>query len=120
MAMALVLGLMLGGGLGLVRDWMDQRLRSADEVSAVLGVPVLGVVPSMPKRQDIVARGQKTRLDSDSREAEAFRTIRTAPLPWPRLGRKPSFSTLIFEDLCSTKSSKSGLEKEALAVCLPA
>jgi len=78
MAMALVLGLMLGGGLGLVRDWMDQRLRSADEVSAVLGVPVLGVVPSMPKRQDIVARGQKTRLDSDSREAEAFRTIRTA------------------------------------------
>ena len=78
MAIALVLGLMLGGGLALLRDWMDQRLRSAEEVSAILGVPVLGVVPSMSRRQSIVARGQKVHLDSNSRAAEAYRTIRTA------------------------------------------
>jgi capsular exopolysaccharide synthesis family protein len=78
MAIALVVGLMLGGGLALLRDWMDQRLRSAEEVSAVLGVPVLGVVPSMSRRQSIVARGQKVYLDSNSRTAEAYRTIRTA------------------------------------------
>ena len=78
MGIALVLGLMLGGGLALLRDWVDQRLRSAEEISAVLGIPVLGVVPSMSRRQSIAARGQKVYLDSNSRAAEAYRTIRTA------------------------------------------
>jgi capsular exopolysaccharide synthesis family protein len=78
MAMALVLALMLGGGLALLRDWMDQRLRSADEISAILGVPVLGVVPSMSRRQSFTARGQKVHLDSNSHAAEAYRTIRTS------------------------------------------
>jgi capsular exopolysaccharide synthesis family protein len=78
LAIALVMGLMLGGGLALLRDWMDQRLRSAEEIAAVLGLPVLGIVPSMSKRVDIVARGQRVHVDSDSSEAEAYRTIRTA------------------------------------------
>jgi len=78
MAITLALGLMLGIGLALLRDWMDQRLRSAEEISAVLGVPVLGVVPSMSRRQSIVDRGQKVHRDSQSSWAEAYRTIRTA------------------------------------------
>jgi polysaccharide biosynthesis transport protein len=78
MAIALVMGLMLGGGLGLLRNFMDQTLRSADEISAVLGMPVLGVVPSMSRRESVVNRGQKTHLDSNSQWAEAYRTIRTA------------------------------------------
>ena len=78
MAIALFLGLMLGCGLALLRDWVDQRLRTAEEISIVLGVPVLGVVPSMSRRQSIVARGQKVYRDSSSRAAEAYRTIRTA------------------------------------------
>lgn len=63
MAMALFLGLMFGGGLALVRDWMDIRLRSADEVSAVLGIPVLGIVPTMTEGQTITERGIKAWLD---------------------------------------------------------
>ena len=78
MAMALVLGLMLGGGLALLRDWMDHRLRSAEEISAILGVPVLGTVPSMSRRQSIVERGCKVHLDSRSSASEAYRTIRTS------------------------------------------
>ena len=78
MAIALVLGLMLGGGLGLVRDWMDQRLRSSEEISAILGVPMLGVVPSMAKKQSVVARGKQVELEPTSAVAEAYRTIRTA------------------------------------------
>ena len=77
-AVALFLGLMLGSGLALLRAWADQRLRTAEEISIVLGVPVLGVVPSMSRRQSIVARGQKVHKDSNSRVAEAYRTIRTA------------------------------------------
>jgi len=78
MAVALIMGLMSGGGLALLRGCMDQRLRSAEEISAVLGLPVLGLVPSMSRRQSIVARGQKVHKDSESRAAEAYRTIRTA------------------------------------------
>jgi len=78
MSIALALGLMLGGGLALLRDWMDQKLHSAEEISAILGVPVLGVVPSMSKRQSVAARGQKVHRDSHSSWAEAYRTIRTA------------------------------------------
>jgi len=78
MAMALMMGLMLGGGMSLARDLMDQRLRSAEEISAVLGLPILGVVPSMPKKLGITDRGQRVHKDSDSPVAEAYRTIRTA------------------------------------------
>jgi len=69
---------MLGVGLALLRNWVDQRMRTAEEISIVLGVPILGVVPSMSRRQNIVARGQKVHRDSNSRAAEAYRTIRTA------------------------------------------
>jgi capsular exopolysaccharide synthesis family protein len=78
MAIALVMGLVLGGGIASVRDWTDQSLRSAEEVSAVFGVPILGVVPSMPSRQSAVARGQKVYKESNSCVAEAYRMIRTA------------------------------------------
>jgi capsular exopolysaccharide synthesis family protein len=78
MAIALVMGLMLGGGMSLARDLMDQRLRSAEEISAVLDIPILGVVPSMPKKLSIAGRGQRVHKDSDSPVAEAYRTIRTA------------------------------------------
>jgi len=78
MAIGLVVGLMLGGGLALLRDLLDQKMHSAEEISAVLEMPVLGVVPSMSTRESPSARGQKTHLDSKSRWAEAYRTVRTA------------------------------------------
>ncbi|MEN6338321.1 MAG: polysaccharide biosynthesis tyrosine autokinase [Phycisphaerales bacterium] len=79
MAMALGLGLFAGVGLALLREWKDQRLRSAEEISALLGLPVLGAVPAMngAKAQG-GNRGQRVRANPDSREAEAFRTLRTA------------------------------------------
>ncbi len=78
MAKALVVGLMLGIGLALLRDWMDHRLRSAEEIATVLDLSILGVVPSMSKRLNIIDRGQKVHRDSGSPVAEAYRTIRTA------------------------------------------
>ncbi len=78
MAMALILGLLAGGGLSVLRAFMDQTLRSGEEISAVLGLSVLGVVPAMSQRETIPARGQKVYRQPDVPEAEAFRTIRTA------------------------------------------
>ncbi|MHC4301471.1 MAG: polysaccharide biosynthesis tyrosine autokinase, partial [Planctomycetota bacterium] len=60
MAMALALGLMCGSGLALLRDWLDFRLRSSEEVSAVLGIPVLGVVPRMLTKKALAVPGHKT------------------------------------------------------------
>ncbi len=59
MEMALIIGLMFGCGLALLRDLLDYRLRSADEISAILGVPILGVVPSMSEERTIITHGQK-------------------------------------------------------------
>ena len=79
MAIALVIGLMLGGGLALLRDWTDQRFHSTEEISAIIGVPVLGVVPFMAgKDHSMAARGLIVHQSPRSHAAEAYRTIRTA------------------------------------------
>jgi capsular exopolysaccharide synthesis family protein len=78
MALALVAGLLLGLAGAFGREWTDQRLRGAEEVSAALGLPVLGVVPQMRGKQSISERGQSVRIQPMSETAEAYRTIRTA------------------------------------------
>lgn len=79
MGVSLCLGLCGGMALSFVREWRDQHVRSTQEISALLGVPVLGAIPAMGwPRQTPAIRGQKVRINPDSREAEAFRTIRTA------------------------------------------
>lgn len=77
MGIGLILGLMAGGGLAFLRDMKDLRVRSADEITAILGVPILGAVPKIPRR-GILRRGPRTRLSLNSRESEAYRSIRTA------------------------------------------
>ena len=79
-AIGAALGLMLGCGLAMLRDHLDQKFHSTDEISATLGLPVLGVVPSMRTRETYIDRGQKVHMDSLSPIAEAYRTIRTAVL----------------------------------------
>ncbi|MCH8192541.1 MAG: polysaccharide biosynthesis tyrosine autokinase, partial [Planctomycetes bacterium] len=78
MAMALVLGLMAGGGLALLRDMLDHRIRSTDEVADLLGAPLLGTMPAMNKKASRHDRGQEAATDAMSPTAEAVRTIRTA------------------------------------------
>ncbi len=78
LAIALALGLLLGGGLAVLRDWLDQTLRSADEIRTILGLSVLGVVPAMSRRGKVQQRSHKVHLQPDSPTAEAFRTVRTA------------------------------------------
>ncbi len=75
--LGLFAALLMGTGLAFLRDWRDQSVRSADEIAAMLKVPVLGAVPSMSKR-GLAARGQRLRFDSNSRESEAYRSIRTS------------------------------------------
>lgn len=74
---ALAGGGMLGVLLAMLRDWMDQRLRSAEEIKQVLGLPVLGVVPHIGAAT-AAQRGLQLHLDPMSDVAESYRTVRTA------------------------------------------
>ncbi len=78
MALALLAGFAIGGGISAARDRADQTFHSVDEVSAALDVSVLGAVPAMSRREKVQTRGQKVLLQPDSPEAEAYRTVRTA------------------------------------------
>jgi len=78
LAAATFVGLFLGCGLAVLRSFLDQRLRSAEEISAVLGVPTLGVVPTMSRKLTVATRGRTVHMDPTSPVAEAYRTIRTA------------------------------------------
>jgi polysaccharide biosynthesis transport protein len=76
------IGILLGGvfgfGLSWLRDLLDHRLRSVDEVAEVLQLPVLGVLPSLGAARE---RGNVGRLVANAPRsplAEAIRTLRTA------------------------------------------
>lgn len=77
-AIALAMGLLGGMGLTVLLEFRDQRMRSADEVRASLGVAVLGVIPQMQAALSSAARGTKVQTDPTSDIAEAYRTVRTS------------------------------------------
>ncbi len=77
LAIAMVLGLMLGVGVAFGLDFMDDRIRSAEELTEYLGIPVLGLVPRLGK--DAIDQAATIVQDqSKSPVSEAYRTIRTA------------------------------------------
>ena len=78
MGIALSLGVLLGVGLALIGEWMDHRLRSAEEISEALGLPVLGVVPQLSGRKGLSSVARIADLEPSSQAAEAYRTVRTA------------------------------------------
>jgi capsular exopolysaccharide synthesis family protein len=75
---ALGAGLLLGIGLGLVKELVDPRLRSVDDVKLALGLPVLGMIPRMGGAQSAEAHGWAVHLDPASDVAEAYRAVRTS------------------------------------------
>jgi polysaccharide biosynthesis transport protein len=74
-AIGLGLGLVLGIGLAFLMEALDTRLRSAEQIGVVLGLPLLARIPEPPKqfqRDDrLVMLG-----DSSSADAEVFRRLR--------------------------------------------
>jgi capsular polysaccharide biosynthesis protein len=59
-AIGILVGLALGGGLGLAADYLDRSYRTLEEVRASLPLPVLGVIPRLITDQEI-ARSKKQR-----------------------------------------------------------
>lgn len=77
-AIAVLLGLCAGVGLALVRELCNQRLRSWQEISSLLRLPVLSVIPTIrPPMRSGILRAQMVRICPTGPEAEAFRRLRT-------------------------------------------
>ena len=87
-----ILGLLLGLGLGvgLVCLWevLDTRVRSAEEISGRLGLPLLARIPE-PSRKLRDSSELVMRVEPHGVYAEAFRMLRTN-LEFSRLDRKAS------------------------------
>lgn len=73
-----MLGALCGFGLVWLRDLLDHRLRSADEIQDALQLPVLGVLRKQLGRMSRQELGQLVLEQPRSTSAEAFRTLRTA------------------------------------------
>lgn len=76
-AIALILGLVLGVGVVFLIDTLDERIRGVGDLEQVSGgFPTLALIPEVEKghTDTFVA----ARDDAKSRQAEAFRSLRTA------------------------------------------
>jgi polysaccharide biosynthesis transport protein len=73
--LGLAFGLILGLGLAFLREALDTRVRTTDEVAEQLGIPLLARVPRPPRR---LRRTDRLVMinDPDGPGAEAFRILR--------------------------------------------
>lgn len=80
LALGFVLGIMLGVGLVFLLDYMDQTIKTSDDVREKLGLTVLGIIPRIPfADEDARLPGKRlvTTLAPRSPVVEAFRALRT-------------------------------------------
>ena len=70
--LALIIGLLGGMGMALFVEFMDDTVKTPEDVSKILGLPFLGFVPSADKEGYLpIIRDPKSSI------AESYRTIRT-------------------------------------------
>lgn len=71
-------GLVLAGGLGLLIDYMDDTLKTPDDVEQILGVTTLGTIPQVKGQTKKTAhKSVVASRDNFSPIAEAYRILRT-------------------------------------------
>ncbi|HPD60158.1 MAG TPA: polysaccharide biosynthesis tyrosine autokinase [Thermodesulfobacteriota bacterium] len=76
--LALIVGLALGIGLAFFLEYLDNTIKTPDEVERYLKIPLLGVVGSFPTNvTDPKTKEMITQFEPKSTIAEAYRTIRT-------------------------------------------
>ncbi|WP_221567178.1 YveK family protein [Alkalihalobacillus sp. TS-13] len=71
MAIAFVVGLMAGIGLAFLLEYLDNTIKTEQDIENLLDLPVIGVVPEMNEEQFHQARSRvsKARVGSESFEA---------------------------------------------------
>jgi len=85
---AVLLGLLLGGGLVVLLEIFDNTVKSQDDVEKGLGLPLLGILPSIPSpagaagaaAEEVVKRDLYVNQSPNSAVSECARSIRTSLL----------------------------------------
>lgn len=77
MLVALVAGLVLGCGVGFLREYIDDTISSPLDVATYLRVPLVGMVPRYTDVTDDRSRALYTMQHPSSAAAESVRTMRT-------------------------------------------
>jgi len=85
--LGLLLGIVLGVALAFLREALDTRVRSAEEIEERLGLPLLARIPEPPRR---LRKHDKPVMlaDPNGSQAEIFRLFRTN-LEFVRLSHEP-------------------------------
>ncbi len=111
---ALILGLVVGIGLALIFEYLDDRITSAEELARVVpGVPLLGLIPLINKRRRDV-ESPVSLSEPSSHAAEAYRSLRTA-LQFVGVERAPKVFQVTSSNADEGKSSVVGNLGVALA-----
>jgi polysaccharide biosynthesis transport protein len=78
-ALALVLGLLLGVGLAFVREYLDDSIRTKEDVERTTGgLPVVGLIPAVSAWRNHKSAYMVSVAKPTSPAAEAYRTLRTS------------------------------------------
>lgn len=76
LALGLVLGLFLGTIVAFLLEFLDDRIKSSSDLERLLGLPILGITPSL-KGKDVIEQSMATARQPTSAMAESFRSLRT-------------------------------------------
>jgi capsular exopolysaccharide synthesis family protein len=77
LALATVLGLLCGIGLAFVLEMLDVTVSTREQVEERLGIPFLGVIPTIERENDENVRDLFVHTHPQSAPAECLRSIRT-------------------------------------------
>lgn len=73
-ALAMVMGLMLGIGFAFLQEFLDDRVNSSEDIQRVVALPTLGMVPTIGEGTNCLLIGQ----DAFSPVTESYRSLRTS------------------------------------------
>ncbi|HOW64989.1 MAG TPA: polysaccharide biosynthesis tyrosine autokinase [Candidatus Paceibacterota bacterium] len=76
-------GLIVGCGMAFFVDYLDDSIKTQDDVELHLRLPFLGYVPNI-KTNSVIERDLQSHLHPQSTAAEGFRTIRAAVALMPK------------------------------------
>jgi capsular exopolysaccharide synthesis family protein len=74
----LAVGLMLGVALAFLREYLDDSVKTKEDLERVAGVTVVGLIPALPEWKDRKSTPLIALEHPRSQAAEAYRTLRTS------------------------------------------